>query len=254
MIMSEQKGDKFSYIIEYSADGFNWNVLYDYRQYLCSNHQVLFFNAIVARYFRLKGFHQARLDERTRKPFRSVKSFKALYNQLNSAVDVRACEGIISNVFYTCQVKYRVYCDQTGTLANEERYYSMKYASKDNKETLMPNGRSPGDGDFSGGGGNGNGFKSVLVLFDQPIVLSAFTFRLFDYNDAIAYSYSVDIFDFGKGSWEAVADRSTAKCTSWQKVVFSTRPVNLLRIVPTAVHNSPVQEFRILKFNFNAKV
>lgn len=252
MNLSEQKGDKFSYIIEYSADGFNWNVLYDYRQYLCSNHQVLYFNPIVARYFRLKGFHQVRLDERTRKPFRSVKSFKALYNQLNAAVDVRTCEGIISNVFYTCQVKHRVYCDNSGTLANEDRYYSMKYVGN-NKDMVTPNGRSHGEADFNGGG-SGSGFKSVIILFDQPIVLSAFTFRLFDHDDALAYSYKVDIFDFDSGSWEAVEDRSTEKCSSWQKIVFSSRPVNLLRIVPIAVHNSPVQEFRILKFNFNAKV
>ncbi|KAH9390009.1 BTB/POZ domain-containing protein 9 [Tyrophagus putrescentiae] len=268
VVLSEAKGDKYSYVVEYSVDGFNWAVLFDYRHYVCSNHQTLYFNPIVARYFRLKGFHQTRLDERTRKPFRAVKSFKALYNTLNAAVDVRVSDGVISSAFYTCQIKHRVYCDYSGTLpTTEERYYAQKCigggGGKGGEGSPCP--PMPNFSPIVGEGCVFRGFKPVLVLFDQPIVLSAFTFRLYDHDPAVSYSYLVDIYNQGSkagaagrggssGSWDCVADRSTEKCSGWQTIVFSSRPVNIMRIVPIAVHDSPVDEFRILKFNFNAKV
>ena len=241
MTLSDLKGDKFSYLIEYSVDGFNWFILYDYRKYLCSNHQTLFFNPIVSGYFRIKGFHQNRMDVRTRKAFKSIKTFKAFFKDMNAAVDVRLTDGVLNTSFYSLQIKHRVYCEATVSLSAEERYYCQKIC-KDNNTTIQPTT----DQSLLAF----KDFKPIFILFDQPIISNAFSFRLFDHEPKCAYSYVVDILDQNKLSWECVADRSTEKCTSWQKIVYSTRPINLVRILCIKIHNSDSQEFRIFKFNF----
>lgn len=237
LIMSDLKGDKYSYILEYSVDGLDWTILYDYRKYLCSNHQTLFFNEIVARYFRLKGFHQNRLDTRSRRSFNAIKSFQAFFKDLNSSVDVRLTDGVLNTSFFSCQIKHRVYCDTTVTLSADERYYCQKMS----KESLN---QSRYDSLVV------NGFKPVYVLFDQPIVLSSFSFRLFD-REQSAYSYTLEIWDQNKFTWENVTERT--KESGWQNMFFSARPVNWIRIICTGSFNSD-QEFRILKFNFNPNV
>lgn len=230
MVLSDMKGDKFSYLIEYSVDGFNWIVLYDYRKYLCSNHQTLFFNQIVSRYFRIKGFHQNRMDNRTRRAFKSIKSFKALYEECNATIDVRMTDGILHAAYYSCQIKHRVYCDMTTNSPLGERYYCQRGVKEDTTSESY--------------------FKPIFILLDQPIMQNSFTFKLYD-NDSRSYSYSVDIFDQHKIIWDCVADRSTEPCSGWQNIVFSSRPVNLIRITGHKIFNSTCNEFRIVKFNFS---
>ena len=230
MIMSDLKGDKFSYLIEYSVDGMNWSILYDYRKYLCSNQQTLFFNPIVTQYFRIKGFHQNRMDTRSRKTFKSIKSFKAFFKESN-LIDVKLTDGVLNTSYYSCQIRHRVYCDTTVTLSSDMRYYCQKL-SDSNQDNI----------NFS--------FKPMLVLFDQPIMLRSFTFKLYDL-DPSAYSYVVDIFEPNNLTWENVSDCSKQKCTGWQNISFSSRPVNIMRILCTQIYNTDSKEFRILKFNFD---
>lgn len=236
MVMSEVKGDKFSYLIEYSVDSKTWTVLYDYRKYLCSNHQTLFFNPIVCKYFCIQGFHQTRMDNRTRKVFETIKSFKAFYHDLNTKIDVRLVDGILLTSYYAFQIQHRVYCDSTidePTL--NHRYYSNRLTfCYDENDSYMFNA-------------NTKYFKPIVVLFDQPIMLNSFQFQLYD-KDERAYSYIVEILDQDK--WSCVADRSNEPCTSWQTIIFSLRPVNLIRIRGVKIYNSDCQEFCIVKFDF----
>lgn len=236
--MSDVRGDKFSYLIEYSVDSYNWNTLYDYRKYLCSNHQTLFFNPIVCKYFRIQGFHQIRMDSRTRKVFETIKSFKAFYQDFNTKIDVRLVDGILLTSFYAFQIQHRVYCDSTiETPTLSHRYYKNRLSfCYDDSESYV----------FSGA--NKFFFKPIVVLLDQPIMLSSFQFQLYDIDDR-AYSYVVEILDQDK--WTCVADRSNEACRSWQTIIFSLRPVNLIRIRGIKIYNSEAKEFCIIKFDFS---
>lgn len=215
--MSLIKGDRFSYIIEYSADCVNWKVLYDYSKYTCANYQTLFFEPIIAQFFRIKGTHQLRMDSNTKTSFDAIESFTCYYYKRKYKVE--RIEGLLSTPFYVHRIQDRIYHDSNAILDPNDRYYSRSLSSN----------------------------KPIIVALDQPVMIESFSFLLWDKDDR-AYSYSVEVYD-GK-DWINVSDKSLEECRSWQVISFARRPISILRVKGIAIHFVECNEFRIIKFRF----
>ncbi len=217
MNMSHKKGDRFSYKIEYSADSVNWKVLFDYTKYTCANFQTLYFEPIVAQFFRIDGTHQLRMDLNTRTTFDTINSFTCYYQKRKFKVE--RIEGLLSTPFYVHRIQDRIYHDSNAILDPNDRYYSRSLSSN----------------------------KPIIVALDQPVMIDSFSFQLWD-KDERAYSYSVEVYD--NKDWIKVADKSSEECRSWQVITFSRRPISLLRVKGIRIHYVECNEFRIIKFRF----
>ena len=222
MKLSDKRGDRFSYRVEYSVEGLNWETLFDYTNYTTANSQSLFFNSIVAQQFRICGTHQLRMDVNTKKSFDSIESFSCLFDKYQHKVE--RIDGLLSNTFWIRRsVQQRVYHD-TNNLIPDQNGESVKYYTR----LLSSN-------------------KPIIVALDQPVMIDSFQFQLWD-RDERAYSYVVEVKD--DNDWVKLSDKSLEKCRSLQTITFSRRPISLVRVRGIKIYFVDCNEFRIIKFHF----
>ncbi|CAG2108632.1 unnamed protein product [Medioppia subpectinata] len=193
--LSDIRGDRFSYKIQYSSEGLIWETLYDYTNYTTANQQSLYFEPIVAQQFRIRGTHQIRMDSTTKDSFNSIKSFRCYYNPKQMAVE--RIDGLLANPYWIRNaIQQRVYHDSNTTGQQDMKYYSRLMSSN----------------------------KPIIVALDQPVMIDSFEFVLWD-KDERAYSYVVEVKD--GNDWIKLADKSQDVCRSLQTIAFSRRPINL---------------------------
>lgn len=201
--------NRYSYMIEYTADGHYWKVLYDYRRFVCANKQLLIFDPIVACSFRVHGDQQIGLDSGTRTKIQTIESFRAEFRSNTLLLPVTLRNGLIQEKFYATRMPCKLWlrCGITGGTGVE--YKGHRLDNQDNEK--------------------------ILVILDQPIILGGITFKLYDEDDR-SYSYQVRAFNEDTKEWDVVADRANEK--SAQEVWFSMRPVNLLQLRGVAISNA----------------
>ncbi|CAG2117189.1 unnamed protein product [Medioppia subpectinata] len=202
--LSDIRGDRFSYKIQYSSEGLIWETLYDYTNFTTANQQSLYFETIVAQQFRIRGTHQIRMDSTTKDSFNSIKSFRCYYNPKQMAVE--RIDGLLANPYWIRNaIQQRVYHDSNTTGQQDMKYYSRLMASH----------------------------KPIIVALDQPVMIDSFEFVLWD-KDERAYSYVVEVKD--GNDWIKLADKSQDVCRSLQTIAFSRRPISLVRVRAVKIH------------------
>ena len=226
--LSDLRGDRYSYKLTYSVEGIEWKTLLDYTNYTTANFQKIHFEPIVAQLIRISGTHQLRMDSNTREPFSQIMSVICRFNQNQHMVE--RINGLLANPYWIRQsVQQRVYHDSNsgpnGAINGPNngqspcKYYSRKLASN----------------------------KPIIVALDQPVIIDSFQFQLYD-RDERAYSYVVEMKD--RSEWIKLSDKSGEKCRSLQTITFTRRPISLVRVKATQIHNVECAEFRITKFHF----
>lgn len=126
LALSNVKGDRYSYKVEYSVDGDFWNTIYDYTNFTCSNSQSLCFEPVVAEYLRIFGFHQIRTDSSTKSEFDEIESIKCMFQSHRRMIKVDRINGLLSSLYYVRRIPDRVYHDAKAAFNPNDRYYSRQ--------------------------------------------------------------------------------------------------------------------------------
>ncbi|XP_054155401.1 BTB/POZ domain-containing protein 9-like [Oppia nitens] len=241
--LSDKRGDRFSYRLEYSPDGVVWKPLVDFTKYTTANYQRLFFQPFTVQMFRMSGTHQFRMDATTKVAIQSIQSFSCCYNRKQYSIE--RIDGFITTPYWIrSSVQQRVYHDSNKDIAvgggggnagadggdadhnnQHHLHHTIKYYSRQISSS-----------------------KPILVALDQPVMIDSFQFYLWD-DDGRGYSYVVDV-KSGDNEWTVLSDRSLDVCRALQTIKFSRRPISLVRVRPTKIHNVECNEFRVKKFIF----
>jgi len=75
------------------------------------------------------------------------------------------------------------------------------------------------------------GSGSIIVLLNQPYILSSLSLLLWD-CDTRTYSYIASV-SHDRKVWDDVINMSNERCSSWQHLTFEPRPVSYIRIIGT---------------------
>ena len=185
--------EKCAYVLEYSVDGEEWKLLFDYTKYACSSNQLLFFQPTVVRFFRFSGIVRHPLKMFTLRFVKSLNNLKAHFRPIHNAYNYGLRQGLYHSPYHI---------------------YSMKIgiSHQSCRDSLEAKSKLP---------------LPVYLFVSQPVSAKKFHLTI---PDGFRVKFNFGIFDHNTKEYDLVYESLNDFPAGEQEILFTERPVNLIKI------------------------
>lgn len=218
LVLWDKDPRSYSYYIDVSMDQKDWVRVIDHTQYHCRSWQYLYFPARAVRYIKVVGTN----------------------NTVNRVFHLVALEAYFTKLQV---MMHRGLLVPRSNVALVSRSSVVVEGVSRSRNNLLNGDVTNYDWD-SGYTCHQLGSGSICVQLGQPYWLGSLRLLLWDCDER-CYSYYIHSSVNGR-DWDVVIDKTKEKCSSWQIIKFSPRPVVYFKIV--GVYNTANEVFHCVHF------
>ncbi|XP_039747160.1 BTB/POZ domain-containing protein 9 isoform X2 [Pararge aegeria] len=224
LLLWDRDNRSYAYFIEVSVDQKDWVRVIDHSKYFCRSWQNLYFEPRVVQYIKVVG-----TSNTVNKVFHAV-SLEAMHTSLVPPLrNGLVCPTHnVATLDLSAVVIEGISRSRNALLNGDTEHYDWEQGYTCHQL----------------------GSGAIVVQLAQPYLLSSIRMLLWD-CDYRHYSYYVEV-SLNYWHWDMVADRTRDPCRSWQVILFSPRPVSIIRIVGT--NNTVNEVFHLVHLECPAQV